>query len=1104
MKTERLKDGGLSIPTCSMLADGSRRWLEPTIVRHSILETLLSPKELESLLLVKLDRPTAETENAHQLLKPSRFGDGIARYLTFSSDGNFYFADRQLKAKLDPFFTARDTACRYGSLPVSDCYKGVVAVKGLRVKVVDFKDDRDAAFESEDCHGKLSASCFQQLQKLGLKGSANRPFQFRLAYQPESSGQSPNAPPQAFLAKGTFMVDDTVMAGYDVILDRSAIKGLNATFPCGDYVLPTATIGDRANAQHIPYRNSWQFSMWFSKEAVLADFLKPTLKLVNELTAKQRDPLSLSRYLVERSDQRTANLNGVSDPTDLEEGKDETRTESRMISLLRADTLGLLCKAPKVVDFLQQQTAEAWQNAAINGGYLHNSGMAMPIPKSYDLPRGMVCAPHLPEGEVIITRLPIISSDNIRRYENRHIPKLSQYKGCVWVHPQDWQEHHQGDFDGDQVVVDSARHLPNIAKETLRAGAPGRFPAIAKRDKLPYTAVRDQQGNHVYDTLSKVAVAAYCNNDIGRVATAIGRVHTALPTVEQTSSAAGLKLFGRQQQQLLMDLMGALQVAVDGPKSAERVEDVYPDLLKDVRAWATKHPSPFFDYYKHPNLYRTFAMPTQVPGQSETPAVSALAEAVNQRWESVKLQAYTREHFRGLFGDTRGVDVNILDYAEELKARLNRDMGELREQAGENDQTFKEAISILYDSYRAEIHQVFETEAEKEQVALAIWDIAHRRDDLTRERQASVEVAEQLPVLFEQGSYELPGVPFELEAHILTVPFDRAEDWCDRLDRWEVPYDAVIPRDLPVVDFVMPDLSIEQLDTISSEVSRSLPVTFGQQEYDFNDDGFTQPCNVLTVPKNKAEEWIEKLTANGITVEVLENLQVPAVVDLVLPDLLEANAEMLEARFGQNRIPDPLSLYGQVPKELRITPSPELAARTQSEFMQGKAALAYLLMTEQICNLLEQHQVDQIRVIGLRHNDYANENFDRWQGRERSFSVVAMEMEPNHSQYHRYNGVPAIQVEGGGVLGVFAPESAKLPIGTRFTATVGDATRSALSLNMESDSVRIAGQEREPESAQKSQAVVELMGRGNRGKEGGDRQQPTSLQKRSRSGDFEL
>jgi len=194
-------------------------------------------------------------------------------------------------------------------------------------------------------------------------------------------------------------------------------------------------------------------------------------------------------------------------------------------------------------------------------------------------------------------------------------------------------------------------------------------------------------------------------------------------------------------------------------------------------------------------------MPTQVPGQSETPAVSALAEAVNQRWESVKLQAYTREHFRGLFGDTRGIDVNILDYAEELKARLNRDMGELREQAGENDQTFKEAISILYDSYRAEIHQVFETEAEKEQVALAIWDIAHRRDDLTRERQASLEVAEGLPVLFEQGSYELPGVPFELEAHILTVPFDRAEDWCDRLDGWEVHYEAVIPRDLPVVDF---------------------------------------------------------------------------------------------------------------------------------------------------------------------------------------------------------------------------------------------------------------------------------------------------------------
>jgi len=200
-----------------------------------------------------------------------------------------------------------------------------------------------------------------------------------------------------------------------------------------------------------------------------------------------------------------------------------------------------------------------------------------------------------------------------------------------------------------------------------------------------------------------------------------------------------------------------------------------------------------------------------------------------------------------------------------------------------------------------------------------------------------------------------------------------------------------------------------------------------------------------------------------------------------------------------------LSLHGQVPHDLRITPSPELAARTQSEVMQGKAALAYLLMTEQICNLLEQHQVDQIRVIGLRHNDYANENFDRWQGRTCTFSVIAMEMEPNHPQYHRYNGVPAIQVEEGGVLGVFAPESAKLPIGTRFTAMIEDMTRSALSLNIESESIRIREQEQEPESAQKSQlAVVELAGRRVREKEGGDRQQSASLQKRSQSADYEL
>jgi hypothetical protein len=67
-----------------------------------------------------------------------------------------------------------------------------------------------------DCHGKISPRLAAM-----LGGKDHTPFQFRLA------NSSVNSPLPPFIAKGTVAIDGhrTTNRGYDLVLDRSSIKG---------------------------------------------------------------------------------------------------------------------------------------------------------------------------------------------------------------------------------------------------------------------------------------------------------------------------------------------------------------------------------------------------------------------------------------------------------------------------------------------------------------------------------------------------------------------------------------------------------------------------------------------------------------------------------------------------------------------------------------------------------------------------------------------------------------------------------------------------------------------------------------------------------------
>ena len=338
----------------------------------------------------------------------------------------------QMNPGADLFATEPDAACRYGSLLASDCLKGSGSFQKLRVRIVDYQNSEDVAYRTGDCHGKVSPWLAKQL---GAK--MDTPFQFWLAWRSAWTGEETKAPDISFLAKGTLLVDKHLTKD-QVILDRSSIKGLhkaalNEQVPCGDYKFPQLVMGNRSNARANAYNNSWQFTIWFSEAAILKDFGSATQAKAEKLAALQGNQITLVKHLITAYDKEQKRLSPDHerlpfDPDDTaEDSSDDSAQEARLLSLLKADRRYHLLEAPKVVDYLTNTLAQQWQALAVNGGLKHGSGMALPAPERK---RGNVCAPHLPECEVIVTRYPIVSRDNIRRYQNVHRPGVDANSQC--------------------------------------------------------------------------------------------------------------------------------------------------------------------------------------------------------------------------------------------------------------------------------------------------------------------------------------------------------------------------------------------------------------------------------------------------------------------------------------------------------------------------------------------------------------------------------------------------------------------------------------------------------------------------------------------------
>lgn len=1014
--------------------NGQGKLLEqPEIMRGTILEAMFAPDELESLVLVKLEKKSPAPNH----LDPIKFKDGNERHLIFSSGNSYYFGNAELKAKIDPLFeTESDTACRYGSLLTTNCMEGRGWARDLIVKVVDFSnpDDHEAKkYQTGDCHGQISPFLAD-----AIGGKSDRQLQFRLSWLNEwAEGTNQNLP--SFLAKGTVVPNPRLETeGIDLVIDRSSIKGINKTLlngdlknevnpliPCGDYVLDKAILGNRGNSVVAKYDMSWQFSVWYSEEALRQDIVPTTQRAAQELAARQTDLVQLKQYVIEddrKQQEKKANQKALnnedyqSEPGSESKPETELVEERKLIKILKADKFNQLLTHPWVADKLQTYVQNRWRDLATKGAVELQASMGRPCD---NLERGTVCIPHLPPGEVILTRYPIVSSDNIRRYENINRPDLMTYKGVISMHSKDAAEYHQGDFDGDCFVYIPSHKVPNIAAETLKAGEPACYQEVTKFPKVSYLETIDSQGETRYKTLEDIAIASG-QNKIGIVATTIGQIASAVPHEGENWAQ-----FKQERTELLDRLFISLQVEVDSPKSALRTDDIEEidgaNLFKDAKEWCSSHPSHFFDVKKAKNLYKHFELPTS----GENPINVIAREGVNQYWQENKISAISRNNFRHLF-PAELVQPEAEAYAKDLIEREKTARNEIRTKMGQdskNDKEFVEELSKLYENLKTEISEF--SPKDRHELAIAVGHLTHTAPNdhraLTRE---SAQLAKTSLLTVEDYTCSRRALPETV--FVLQVPFKLKPEG---------------------MEFILPDRPEikSQLDQLQLPYQR---VTEAKQDY-------------LLVPQSEQAQ-LDKLGLNYETrdrkielaqfyKDLFDNQRVKyeavacknlPVVEFSFNELPDDLYEKLDRKFGQN--------YNN-PSEFKLAKDTFYSPPAGCDWIQpatefGKGALVFNLFPDEVCQLLTEFEIETATVIGIRHHDYCDTNFHSpaWQ-------------DPVSIEVKEVDGKSMVWINDK-KLGVFSRESAKLPPNTTAEAYIVPNHKS-IRLEIQPETVRAIGTE---------------------------------------------
>ena len=102
----------------------------------------------------------------------------------------------------------------------------------------------------------------------------------------------------------------------------------------------------------------------------------------------------------------------------------------------------------------------------------------------------------------------------------------------------------------------------------------------------------------------------------------------------------------------------------------------------------------------------------------------------------------------------------------------------------------------------------------------------------------------------------------------------------------------------------------------------------------------------------------------------------------------------------------------------------------------GKGALAYNLMLDAFAVNMEKRKVNEITVTGLQYNEFKAESFTNPQWNESvTVTVGQIKLDPSDPKFATLHNRPCLEIDGQR-LGTFGQGSAKLPVGTTFSACV--------------------------------------------------------------------
>lgn len=641
------------------------------------------------------------------------------KFLQFASGERMYFADQEVRSLLYP---NQSDGAAYGSLVFTPC-QSFKEINARILVVNDETGDNDNIMPLEvakqlvgDCYGKISLEMADK-----LTGLDDTPFQYRLAIKPQAENSvyriakgtlAPaaldNLSAITVTNKKTHNGRTVRKIGYDLILPTSSFKGRKKGYDPiepGEYNLKIG-IGVKTLARYGEQSLGTQVLVNYPN-AVKTEILNLIEDEAEKLVSDQFSPQKLAYQYIElyerrkqlsqtRENQNYEELKGFNRVIDQAFGNNEEKVSENdhiLYKLLKADKHGKITEHPKIIEELKKFVQKRWLDIATGRSVKFQAGMAQP---SLKLKEDEICIPHIAEGkEIIVTRSPLINSNGVIILKNRHLPLTKRLQGVVHINPATAIRHLQADFDGDRLAFELAEKFPILAKEVKEHNLEqNRYPEIVKRDKIPY------QG-----TFAEIALSA-ADNQIGAIAnqiqTAVAlrwearilpeaekmgyvkniteqmskllEVNQSLPdkyhnqveflaTLPKQPSAQeinqAMKVLERINFNLVADLGNELQVAVDGPKSANRPNQELLSTLKAIGSY--KYPQWLSDK-KNPEAYRNREMKTN--GYSP---IDLMITETNKHFQPNQLQSQLTVSFRSLVSDIK------FDLQQEQLARSIRD-----------------------------------------------------------------------------------------------------------------------------------------------------------------------------------------------------------------------------------------------------------------------------------------------------------------------------------------------------------------------------------------------------------------------------------------------